>query len=164
MEKIEKKGDKLCIICFSGDFDKAVAAFTLATGAAATNYEVSLFFTFWGLNIIRKKAGRTFSGRDILTRFFNYLMGGIKCLPLSRLNFCGISPKLMTYLMRKKQVATLEELIENAKALKVKLFACEMAMHILDIKREDLIDDIEDVIGVPTFLERSEGGRTLFIS
>ncbi len=160
---MEKQQDKLSLICFSGDFDKAIAAFTLATGAAATNKEVSLFFTFWGLNIIRKKPGRSFTGGGFLTRFFNFLMGGVNKLPLSRLNFMGASPKIMTYLMRKKNVATLPELMESAKALGVKIIACEMAMHILDIKKEDLIDEVEEVIGVPTFLEHSKDAMTLFI-
>ncbi len=162
-EKVKKR-DKLSIICFSGDFDKAIAAFTLATGAAASNKEVSLFFTFWGLNIIRKNPGRAFKGTDLPTRMFNFLMGGVKRLPLSRLNFCGLSPKLMNKLMRKKNVATLDELIESAKALGIRLIACEMAMHILDIKREDLIAEVEDVIGVPTFLDQSKDAMTLFIS
>lgn len=91
-------------------------------------------------------------------------MGGLNNLPLSRLNLLGLSPKLMTGLMRKKNVATLPELIESAKALGVKLIACEMAMHILDIKREDLIDEVEEVIGVPTFLEYSQDAMTFFIS
>ena len=160
---MEKNHDKLSIICFSGDFDKAVAAFTLAVGSAASNKEVTLFFTFWGLNIIRKNQGRSFKGGDLPTRVFNFLMGGKKHLPLSRLNFFGMSPKLMTNLMRKKHVATLTELIDSAKALKVKFIACEMAMHILDIKRDDLIDEVEEVIGVPTFLEHSRDAMTLFI-
>ena len=161
---MEKQKDKLSIICFSGDFDKAVAAFTMAAGAAAVNREVVLFFTFWGLDIIRKNPKRAFKGDNIFTKTFNFLMGGLNKLPLSRLNFGGVSPKLMTYLMRKKNVATLPELIESAKALGVKMLACEMAMHILDIKKEDLIDEVEDVVGVPTFLEQSRDAMTFFIS
>lgn len=155
--------EKLSIIVFSGEFDKAIAAFTLATGAAATNREVNLFFTFWGLNIIRKNQGRKFTGSNILAKTFNFLMGGLKKLPLSRFNFLGISPKLMTYMMKTKRVATLDELIEAAKALKVNFIACEMAMGILEIKKEDLIDEVKDIVGVATFLEASKGGMTLFI-
>lgn len=155
--------EKLSIIVFSGEFDKAIAAFTLATGAAATNREVNLFFTFWGLNIIRKKQGRNFTGSSILARVFNFLMGGIKKLPLSRFNFLGLSPILMTHMMKKKRTATLDELIEAAKALNVNFIACEMAMNILEIKKEDLIDEVKEVIGVASFLEYSKGGMTLFI-
>jgi len=138
---------KLSIISFSGDFDKAVAAFTLATGAAAVNWEVNLFFTFWGLNILKKKTGRAFIGKGILARIFNFLMGGRKNLPLSRLNFAGISPHLMTGMMKNRNVATLSELIDAAKALGINLIACEMAMHILGVKKEDLIDEVNDAGG-----------------
>jgi len=155
---------KLSIICFSGDFDKAVAAFTLASGAAAVNWEVNVFFTFWGLNILKKKKGRTTIGKGFLARMFNFLMGGPKNLPLSRLNFGGISPGLMTGMMKKRNVATLEELIDSTKALGVRLVACEMAMHILGIAKEDLIDEVQEIIGVPTFLEYSKDGQVIFIS
>lgn len=158
----EKK--KLSIICFSGDFDKAVAAFTLATGAAAVNWEINLFFTFWGLNILKKKGGHRFTGKGFLARFFNFLMGGQNNLPLSRLNFGGISPKLMTGMMKKRNVATLEELIQSAKDLGIRMVACEMAMHILGIKKEDLIDEVKEIIGVPTFLEYAKDGQIIFIS
>ena len=155
--------EKLSIVCFSGDFDRAVAAFTIATGAAATNREVTLFFTFWGLNIIKRRRGHRWTGRGILARFFNFLMGGRNNLPLSRLNFGGLSPKLMTGMMRAKNVATLEELFEAAKELGVCFVACEMAMHILEIRKEDLIDQVTEVIGVLTFLDRSREAKIIFI-
>ena len=140
-----------------------MAAFTLATGAAAVNWEVNLFFTFWGLDIIKKNRGRSFIGKGVLARFFNFLLGGRKNLPLSRLNFGGISPGLMTGMMKSKNVATLDELIAAAQQLKIKFIACEMAMHILGLKKEDLIDDVQEVIGVPTFLKYSEDAQVLFI-
>ncbi|MBI5187345.1 MAG: DsrE/DsrF/DrsH-like family protein [Nitrospinae bacterium] len=154
---------KLSLVCFSGDFDKAVAVFTLASGAAAVGWEVNIFFTFWGLNVIRKNKGRAFTGQSFMARAFNFLMGGRKHLPLSRFNFAGISPVLMTGMMKGHNVATLEELIDSAKALGVKLYACEMAMNILEIKKEELDDDVVDIIGVPTFLEQSQDAQTLFI-
>ncbi|MEW5814685.1 MAG: DsrE/DsrF/DrsH-like family protein [Spirochaetota bacterium] len=154
---------KLSIICFSGDFDRAVAAFTLASGAAAVNYEVNLFFTFWGLNIIKKDRGRRFSGQGFLARAFNFLAGGFKNLPMSRLNFLGASPRIMTRLMKKRNVATLAELVQAAVDLKVNLYACEMSMNILGIKKEDFIPEVKEVVGVVKFLQLSEDGRTLFI-
>lgn len=154
---------KLSIICFSGEFDKAVAALTLATGAAAVNWEVNLFFTFWGFNVIKKKGGHSLVGKGILARAFNFIMGGRKNVPLSRLNFGGLSPKLMTGMMKKANVATLEELYEAAKALGVNLVACEMSMNIMGIKLKDLDPAIKEVIGVPTFLKYSEDGQTIFI-
>lgn len=157
------KQEKLSLVVFSGEFDKAIAALTLATGAAATGREVNLFFTFWGLNIIRKRKNRSFTGQGILARVFNFLLGGFNKLPLSRLNFAGLSPKLMTKMMKGKNVATLEELMQAAKDLKVNLIACEMAMHILELKKEDLIPEVKEVIGVPTFLDSARDGMTMFI-
>lgn len=154
---------KVSIVCFSGDFDKVLAAFTIATGAAATNREVTIFFTFWGLNVLKKKQGRAWVGKNLLSRIFNFLMGGRRNLPLSRLNFMGASPKLMTGMMKAVNVATLPELIEAASALGVKLVACEMAMHVLGIDRNDLVDEVRDVAGVATFLNESEDAHIIFI-
>lgn len=154
---------KLSIISFSGDFDKAIAVFTLASGAAAVGYEVNLFFTFFGLDTIKVKKGRRFIGKGILARFFNFLLGGRKNLPLSRLNFGGLSPVLMTGMMKSKNVATLDELIQASIDLGVNFYTCEMAMHILGLSKEDFIPEIKDVLGVATFLQLSEGGQTLFI-
>jgi peroxiredoxin family protein len=154
---------KLSIVCFSGDFDKALAAFTLATGAAAVNWEVKMFFTFWGLNILKKKTGRTWIGNGLLAKVFNFLMGGKKNLPLSRLNFGGVSPVLMTGMMKKSNVATLDELVEAAKALGIGFVACEMAMHILGIEKNDLDEHVKGVAGVATFLDASKDGHIIFI-
>ena len=104
-----KEPKKLSIISFSGDFDKLVATFTLATGAAAIGYEVHIFFTFWGLDAIKQKQGRAFVGTGFLPKIFGFFMGGLRSAPVSRLNFLGLSPKIFRYLMRKKNVATLEE-------------------------------------------------------
>lgn len=154
---------KLSIICFSGDFDKLTATFTLATGAAAVGYEVNIFFTFWGLDAIKHKQGRALTGKGFLPKMFGFMMGGLKSAPVSRLNFLGLSPKIFRYLMRKRNVATLEELVEAAKILEVNMYACEMAMHILGLEKNDFIHEVKDVLGVATFLDLSEGGRTMFI-
>jgi peroxiredoxin family protein len=154
---------KLSLISFSGDFDKLVATFTLATGAAAVGYEVNIFFTFWGLDAIKKKQGRALVGKGFLPKLFGFFMGGLRSAPVSRLNFLGLSPKIFRYLMRKKNVATLEELVEAAKVLGINLYACEMAMHILGLEKSDFIHEVKDVLGVATFLELSDGGRTIFI-
>ena len=131
---------KLSIIAFSGDFDKLTAVFTLGSGAAAVGYEVNIFFTFWGLDAIKQKQGRSFTGGNWLTKLFGFMMGGLK-----------------------NHVATLEELVEAAKALGINLYACEMAMHVLGLKKEDFIPEVKDVLGVASFLKLSEGGQTLFI-
>ena len=154
---------KLSIIVFSGDFDKLTAAFTLATGAAAVGYEVNLFFTFWGLDAIKKKQGRAFIGKNWLTKLFGFFMGGTKVAPVSRLNFFGASGKIFRALMKKNNVATLEELIDAAKVLGINMYACEIAMHILGLEQYDFIEEVKDTLGVASFLNISEGGRTLFI-
>ena len=158
-----KDSKKLSIIAFSGDFDKLTAVFTLATGAAAVGYEVNIFFTFWGLDAIKQKKGRAFVGGSKLTKMFGFMMGGLKVAPNSKFNFWGIGPKIFRKLMKKNNVATLEELVEAAIALEVNMYACEMAMHVLGLKKEDFIPEVKDVLGVATFLNLSDGGQTLFI-
>jgi len=140
-----------------------VAAFTIATGAAATNREVTLFFTFWGLNALKKKKGHIATGNSFMAKAFNFLMGGLNNLPLSRLNFFGASSKLMTMMMKKNNVATLPELVEAAHALGVRIVACEMAMKILEVKQSDMIEEVESVVGVATFLNDSEDAHIIFI-
>jgi peroxiredoxin family protein len=159
----EEQIKKLSIIAFSGDFDKLTAVFTLATGAAAVGYEVNLFFTFWGLDAIKIKQGRSPVGKGFLSKVFGIMMGGVKASPVSRLNFWGISPKIFRRLMRKNNVATLEELIEAAKRLGINFYACEMAMHVLGLQKNDFLPEVKDVLGVASFLKLSEGGQTLFI-
>lgn len=154
---------KLSIIAFSGDFDKLTAAFTLATGAAAVGYEVNIFFTFWGLDAIKRKQGRAWVGGNRLTRLLGFMMGGLKNTPCSRFNLLGMGPKIFRHLMRQSHVATLEELVEAAKALDVHLYACEMAMHVLGLQQSDFVHEVKDVLGVATFLRLSAGGQTLFI-
>lgn len=154
---------KLSIIGFSGDFDKLTAVFTLATGAAAVGYEVNIFFTFWGLDAIKQKRGRSFIGGNWLTKIFGFMMGGLSVAPNSKFNFLGIGPKIFRHLMRKKNVATLEELVDAANALGVNIYACEMAMHILGLEKMDFIHEVKDVLGVASFLKISDGGQTLFI-
>ena len=103
------------------------------------------------------------TGGSSLSKIFGFLMGGLKVAPNSRFNFLGAGPKIFRSLMKKNNVATLEELVEAAKALEINLYACEMAMHVLGLKREDFIPEVKDVLGVASFLRISEGGQTLFI-
>ena len=154
---------KVAIIVFSGEIDRALAAMNIAVGAAASGFQVSMFFTFWGLDIIKKERGRKALGRSWLARAFNWLLGGVKNLPLSRLNFAGASPILMRRMMRAHNVAQLEEMMEAAPKLGVRLVACEMAMHILELGNDDLWDAVEDVVGVAGFLEDSKDAQVLFI-
>ena len=160
---MEEQKKKISLIAFSGDFDRLTAVFTLATGAAASGYEVNIFFTFWGLDAIKAEKGRAFLGKNWLTKLFGFMMGGLSNTPTSRFNFFGIGPRIFRYLMKKNNVATLEELVDAANALGINLYACEMAMHVLGLEKKDFIHEVKDVLGVNTFLVLSEGGRTLFI-
>ena len=119
---------KLSLIVFSGDFDRLTAVFTLVTGAAAVGYEVNIFFTFWGLDAIKRKQGRSFTGKGFLSRVFGFMMGGLGTAPTSRLNFMGLGPKIFRYMMRRNNVATLEELLDAAKALGIHLYAMKRSL------------------------------------
>lgn len=154
--------NRISIIVFSGDLDKVLPAFIIATGAAAMGMEASLFFTFWGLNALKKR--RDLSGKGFLEKMFAMMMPvGTEGLGLSKMNFFGIGAKLMRVLMKRKQVASLEELAQMAREMGVKIVACQMSMDVLGIKREELWDGIE-VGGVATFLaEATKSKLTLFI-
>lgn len=156
-------GNKKTIIVFSGDLDKAMAAFIIATGAAAMGDDVTMFFTFWGLNILRK-AKKVRVQKDFLERMFGFMMPrGPEKLGLSKMNFGGLGAKMMRYIMKRKNVNTLTELMENAQALGVKIIACTMSMDVMGIKKEELIDGI-DYAGVATYLgEADEANVNLFI-
>ena len=154
---------KLSLISFSGDFDKLTAVFTLATGAASVGYEVNIFFTFWGLDAIKRKQGRALVGKSPVQKLFGFMMGGLKNAPCSRFNLLGLGPRVFRRLMRRTNVATLEELVEAAKLLGVNLYACEMAMHVLGLQKDDFIPEVKDVLGVASFLRLSDGGQVLFI-
>ncbi|KYO64128.1 DsrE/DsrF/DrsH-like family protein [Thermovenabulum gondwanense] len=154
---------KKTIIVFSGDLDKAMAAFIIANGAAAMGDEVTMFFTFWGLNILRKPEGAKVKKGFLENMFGKMMPRGAERLGLSKMNFGGLGAKMMKYIMKKKNVNTLTELIENAKALGVRLIACTMSMDVMGIKKEELVDGI-DFAGVATYLaEADEANLNLFI-
>ena len=163
IDDIIPNGKKLSIIVFSGEFDRLTAAFTLADGAAAVGYEVNLFFTFWGLDVIKKKKWHSPVGQGFLGKLFGWMMGGVSVTPNSRFNFFGLGPRLFRFMMHRKNVPTLEDLIGVSHDLGVNKYACEMAMEILGLEKNDFIHQVKDVLGVATFLDLSEGGRTLFI-
>ncbi|MDR1758516.1 MAG: DsrE/DsrF/DrsH-like family protein [Bacteroidales bacterium] len=158
-----KINKKLSIIAFSGDFDKLTAVFTLASGAASVGYEVNLFFTFWGLNAIKREKKRAPVGKSILAKIFGFFMGGLRVAPVSRLNFCGISPTIFRYMMKKQNTPTPEDLLQASIALGVNFYACEMAMNVLGLDKNDLLPEVKEILGVASFLHLSENGQTLFI-
>lgn len=157
-----QQNDKTFVI-FSGDLDKTIAAFIMANGAAAMGRKVTLFFTFWGLNILRRP--EKVKVKKMLTeKMFGAMMPrGTKKLGLSRMNMGGAGAKMIRSIMKSKGVSSLEELIEAAKAHGVRLVACQMSMDIMGIRKEELIDGIE-LGGVSTFLGSGEqSDMSLFI-
>jgi len=155
---------KKTIIVFSGDYDRAIAAFIIANGAAAMGDQVTMFFTFWGLNILRKPNRVKTQGKSLLQKMFGWMMPrGAGKLGLSKMNFLGLGPILMKKAMRDKNVMSLEDLIASARRQGVKLVACTMSMDVLGIAKEELFDDIE-YAGVASYLaEADEANVNLFI-
>ena len=152
------------IIVFSGEFDKLVAAFIIANGAAAMDDEVTMFFTFWGLNALRRTENVPTSGKSFLQKAFATMMPqGPERLRLSHMNFAGVGPKLMQKMMRENKVMSLEALIESAREQGVKIIACAMSMDIMGLRPEELIDGIE-YAGVAAYLgDTDEANVNLFI-
>ncbi len=158
----EEAGNKT-IIVFSGDLDKAIASFIIANGAAAMGRRVTLFFTFWGLNILRKNTYVNVK-KGFMDRMFGMMMPrGSRKLGLSRMNMAGMGPRLIRNVMKNKNVSSLEELIEEARSNGVKLIACNMSMDVMGIKKEELIDGV-DIGGVAAYLgEAEKSNLNLFI-
>lgn len=151
------------LIVFSGDLDKAIASFIIANGAAAMGRNVTMFFTFWGLNILRKETGPSIN-KTFMEKMFGMMMPrGSKRLGLSRMNMSGLGAKMIRGVMQNKNISSLEELIDQAKENGVKLVACTMSMDVMGIKEEELIDGIE-YGGVASYLaEAEESNVNLFI-
>ncbi|MGM9697466.1 MAG: FAD-dependent oxidoreductase [Prevotella sp.] len=150
-------------ILFSDDLDKALATFVLANGAAATGKKVSIFFTFWGLNAI-KKAHKPTVAKDFWGRMFSWMLPSDSTkLSLSKMNMMGIGSKMMRFLMAKKGVDSLESLRRQAIDNGVEFIACQMSMDVMGIRREELLDNVT-VGGVASYMERAEQANVnLFI-
>lgn len=151
------------IVVFSGDLDKAIATFIIASGAAAMGKEVTLFFTFWGLNIL-KRSDAPSAEKDMMAKMFSMMMPkGANDLPLSKMNMGGMGAKMIKTVMANKNVDSLETLMKNAMDAGVKLVACGMSMDIMGIKKEELIDGVE-IGGVAAYLgDAEDSGLNLFI-
>jgi len=158
----ETDSKKASIVVFSGDMDKVMAAFIIATTTAAMGIETSMFFTFWGLKAIQKG---NLTGKGLFGRMLSLMnRGGIDRIGPSRLNFGGIGRWMFKKMMKGKNVASLPELRQTAIDLGVKLLACQMSMTVMEITRDDLIDEVSDVVGAATYvLDAQEADITLFI-
>lgn len=153
---------KMALIVFSGDMDKLFAAFTLATGAAASGMDVVMFFTFWGLRALRKK-GRT--GASLFGRLIGWMYGGdIERAGPSRFGFGGVGRWMFKKMMEAKKVPSLAEMRRTALDLDVKFYGCTTSMGVMEIPREALIDEVQACVGVAFFLEQAREAKvTLFI-
>lgn len=156
------KNDKTMVV-FSGDLDRAIASFIIANGAAAMGRKVTMFFTFWGLNILRK-TDKVKVKKDVISKMFGFMMPrGSKRLSLSKMSMGGMGSRMIRYLMNKKNVSSLEELISKAQANGINMIACNMSMDIMGIKKEELIDGVT-IGGVAAFLGSAEDSdMSLFI-
>ncbi len=165
MAKSEKseKPEKFSLILFSGDFDKAMAALTLANGAAGNGMEVSIFFTFWGMNLLRQKV---IHRKLFLENLFKWMMPvGVNKIGLSKMNFCGFGPWLMKKLIRQKDGQTASDLLDLAMERKVRFIACEASLKLLGITKDELISyNHLEIAGVDTFLKTAiESKVSMFI-
>jgi peroxiredoxin family protein len=158
----ERKKKKLAMVVFSGDMDKLFAAFSIATGAAAANMDVTMFFTFWGLRALKKKK-RT--GRSFLGRLMGIFYGGdIDRASPSKFSFGGIGRWMFKKMMKAKRVPSLAEMRKMAVDLGVRLYGCQMSMEVMEIPREKMIDEVAQCVGVATFLEQAQQADiTLFV-
>ncbi len=156
---------KKTIIVFSGDLDKVMAAFIIANGAAAMGDDVTMFFTFWGLNTLRKpEKVQVKTKKSFLQAMFGWMMPrGADKLGISKMNFGGMGAPMMKMVMRQQNVTSLPELIQTAKDQGIRMIACTMSMDVMGIREEELMDGLE-YAGVATYLaEADEANVNLFI-
>lgn len=157
----EKK--KTTIILFSGDYDKAMAAYIIANGAAAYDHEVTIFHTFWGLNALRKDENIQVK-KGLMEKVFGKMMPrGADKMGISKMNFAGFGQKMIKNIIKEHNAVPLPQLIEMAQEQDIKLVACTMTMDLLGLQQEELIDNIE-YAGVAVYLaDAQEGNINLFI-
>ncbi|RDY70989.1 MULTISPECIES: DsrE/DsrF/DrsH-like family protein [Halobacillus] len=154
---------KTNIILFSGDYDKAMAAYIIANGAAAYDHEVTIFHTFWGLNALRKDENIQVK-KGFMEKMFGKMMPrGADKMGISKMNFAGFGPKMIKDVMKKHNAMPLPDLIEMAQEQDINLVACTMTMDLLGLQKEELLDDIQ-YAGVAAYLADAEDGNVnLFI-
>lgn len=150
------------IVVFSNDLDKVLASFIIANGAKASGKDVVMFFTFWGLNVLRKPNKKVKKG--FIDKMFSLMMpNGADKLTLSKMNMLGFGSKLMKWVMKNKNISTLNELIQTAQKSGIKFIACNMSMDVMGIKEEELIEGVE-IAGVAKYIAESNGANSnLFI-
>ena len=158
---IIEDNSNMTMVVFSGDLDKAIAAFIIANGALTMGKKVTMFFTFWGLSILKKK---NLAKKSFIEKMFAMMLPkNSQDLPVSKMNFFGIGAKMIRSVMKKKNIMSLEELMKKAKDLGVNITACTMSMDVMGISKEELIDGIS-YGGVGQYLgEAEKSNNNLFI-
>ncbi|HOU07611.1 MAG TPA: DsrE/DsrF/DrsH-like family protein [Caldisericia bacterium] len=157
--------EKATIVVFSGDLDKVLAAFVIATGCAAQGMEVTMFYTFWGLNVVKKDKGPIAGAKNWMQKMMGMMnRGGISRLPLSKFNMAGMGRSMMKKLMKKTNVASLSEMLAMARDLDVKMWACKMSMDVMGVAKEDLIPEVDKIVGVAAYAAEAQQSKiNLFI-
>ena len=155
-------GNRATMVVFSGDLDRVMAALVIATGAASMGMEVSMFFTFWGLSVLKKE--RRLAGKNLLEKAFSAMTpAGIKGLGVSKMNFGGAGALMLRKMMKDKDVSSVEELFAMAREMGVRVVACTMSMDVMGVSEGELIDGLE-FGGVATYLgDAADSKVTLFI-
>lgn len=151
------------IILFSGDYDKAMAAYIIANGAAAYDHKVTIFHTFWGINALRKQQAIEVKKGFLEGMFGKMMPRGAEKLALSNMNMAGMGPKMIKHVMKKHNALSLPQLIELAQEQGVRLVACTMTMDLLGLQEEELLDGVEHA-GVAAYLgDAADAKVNLFI-
>lgn len=161
--ELETLPSELSMIVFSGDLDKVLAAFIIANGAAAMDTPVTMFFTFWGLNVLRRSEPVQVK-KSIVESMFGWMMPkGAEKLTLSKMHMAGMGTMMMKQVMKQRNVYSLPKLIQTARENGVRFIACTMSMDVMGIAKEELIDGVE-FGGVASYLSAADRSRTsLFI-
>jgi len=158
------KPEKATIVLFSGELDRALAAFNIAVAAALMGSQVTIFFTFWGLNVIRKRRSRS-RAKGLLRKLMRRKnKGGASRLKLSRFHMWGIGTWMMKLLMKWSNMPGIEEMVTSAKGLGVRFVACTTTMAMMGVSREDLVDGVDDLAGAASYVDGAMDSRlNLFI-
>jgi len=156
--------EKLTIVVFSGELDRALAAFIVATTGASMGMDTTMFFTFWGLNIIKKNEGGI-RGKGLMRKMLNFMnRGGSKRLKLSRFHMLGLGTWMMKRLMKESNVPSIEEFITMAQQMGVKLVPCSTTCGVMGLEQDSFRSEVESLAGAAFFLnEARQSGVTLFI-
>ena len=161
---VEKEKEKMTLVVFSGDLDRALSAFMIATTGASMGMEVTMFFTFWGLNIIKKNEGGIKS-QGLMRKMLNLInRGGSRRLNLSKFHMFGLGTWMMKRLMKEINMPSIDELIIMANQMGVKLVACTNTCGVMGLAEDAFRSEVESMAGAAYFLEEARDSKvTLFI-